>query len=209
MPVKDFVTQSKFGIDLPHMFTTQSSPSNKLMILLPGKGYIAESPLMRYIGQMGYQNGYDTLHVRYAIHRTQLDDWLPRFADLHADTQEAVSHAVSEQYTSVCVVAKSLGTVIAVQLLQHLSVNNLSTIMLTPIQSAMTMIGDTRALSIIGTADPAYEADMIKPTDKHTWQVYDDLNHSLEYRGSWAESVKILPNILEHCEAFIQTQPDE
>lgn len=204
MPFTNIITNSKFDIDLPHDYTTQPMPSNKLMILLPGKGYIAESPLMRYMGQIGYQNGYDTLHIRYAIHRIQVDDWFSRFHDIHADTQDGVLQVMSNKYDTVCVVAKSLGTVIAVQLLAQLTAQNISALMLTPIQDAMEMIGDVRALGIIGTADPAYEPDMIQTSATRSWQVYDDLNHSLEYKAEWAKSVKILPDILHHCEAFIR-----
>ena len=204
MPIKTIITKSKFNIDLPHDYTTQAKPTDKLMILLPGRGYIAESPLMRYIGKMGYQHGYDTLHIRYAIHRTQVDDWLMRFPDLHADTQDGILQVMPDKYETVCVVAKSLGTVIAVQVLDQLKGKNLSALMLTPIQDAMTMIGDVRALGIIGTADSIYEPEMIKTTATQTWKVYDDLNHSLEYQSDWAKSVQILPDILQHCEAFIR-----
>jgi len=205
MPFETIRIQSKFDIELPHDYLTQRAPSDKLMIILPGKGYIAESPLMRYIGQIGYQNGYDTLHIRYAIHRIAVENWLMRIPDLHADTQSAVEQVMSEQYKTICVVGKSLGSVIAVQLLAQLQVNNLSTILLTPIQDAMTMVGDIPALGIIGTADSVYEPDMIKQTDTRTWKVYDDLNHSLEYKGDWARSVEILRDVLAQCEQFIQS----
>jgi len=204
MPSKTVITKSTFDIDLPHDYTTQPTTSNKLMILLPGKGYVAESPLMRYIGQIGYANGFDTLHVRYAIHRIQVENWMMRFPDLHTDTQNAVEEVMSNQYDEVCVVAKSLGTVITTQLLSQLDVSKISALMLTPIQDAMTMIGDVRALGIIGTADPAYDPDIVQHTDTHTWKVYDDLNHSLEYPRDWKRSISILQDILETCEVFIQ-----
>lgn len=204
MPKQTIITQSKFDIDLPHDYNTQPTPSDKLMILLPGRGYIAESPLMRYVGQIGYQNGYDTLHVRYAIHRTQVDNWVMHIPDIFADTHDGVSQVMSERYTRVCVVAKSLGTVIATQLVPQLESKNLSALMLTPIQDAMMTIGDVRALGIIGTADPAYDPDVIETTATRTWRVYDNLNHSLEYNGDWAKSFAILHDILHHCEAFIR-----
>lgn len=204
MPQQTITTTSAFGIELPHDYTTHDNPSDKLMILLPGRGYTAESPLMRYVGQMGYAHGYDTLHIRYGIHRTQVENWFMRIPDMNTDTVTAVADVLSEQYKRVCIVAKSLGTIITPQLLPKLNRVTVSALMLTPVQDAMSMIGDTRALGIIGTADPAYDPDAIKSTATATWQVYDGLNHSLEYSGDWAKSIAILPDILNHCEAFIQ-----
>lgn len=193
---------SKFGIELDHDYVKQAS-STKLMILLPGKGYTIDSPLMRYVGQIGQGQGYDVLHIRYGIHMTPVENWLTRIPDIHADTQNVVSQVMSSQYQSVCVVGKSLGTLITTQLMPTLDSSKRSALMLTPIQNAMSMLGDIPALGIIGTADPAYNPDIIQSTATQSWKVYDDLNHSLEIAGDWQRSIQVLPDILHTCDTFI------
>ena len=126
---------SKFGIRLQHNFITQQS-ADKLMILLPGRGYTVSAPLLRYIGQIGRRHSYDVLHVNYGIHMTHVDNWMTRIADIYEDTQAAVSQVDLGMYRSVCVVGKSLGTIVACQLLSQLDLPKASVLMLTPIQNA-------------------------------------------------------------------------
>ncbi len=193
---------SQFGIELEHNYIQQAS-STKLIILLPGKGYTIDSPLMRYVGQIGQGQGYDVLYIRYGIHMTPVENWMSRIPDIHADTQAVVSQIMSSQYQKVCVVGKSLGTLIATQLMSILDSPKRSALMLTPIQNAMSMLGDIPALGIIGTADPAYDPDIIQSTATQSWKVYENLNHSLEVSGDWKRSIQILPDILQHCETFL------
>lgn len=193
---------SKFGIQLDHNFITKKS-SDKLMILLPGRGYTIAAPLMRYIGQIGRSHGYDVLYVSYAIHMTHVDNWLTRVADIFADTQAVVNQVDLSVYESVCVVGKSLGTMVACQLLSQVELPNPSMLMLTPIQNAMSLISEVRALAIIGTNDPAYNPDHVNNTSFHEWKVYDNLNHSLEIKGEWEQSLGVLIDILKDCEQFI------
>lgn len=201
----DIVVESAFGMTLHHDLLAQADGHDKLMILLPGKGYTVDSPLFHYLRKVAVKNGWDVLSVTYAIHVGKFDDWLSRISDLGLDSMQSVNQAMERGYRKVCIVGKSLGTPIAGMIANALDVPEKAVLMLTPIQDAMTLIPDIRALGIIGTADPAYEPDMVKETATESWLVSDGLNHSLEYSGDWRKSLDILPEILEACEKFLQS----
>lgn len=202
--VFDIPIESAFGVTLHQEYYASDPRSDKLMILLPGKGYTIHSPLFHYIKPMGIQYGFDVLSINYAIHITPVDNWMTRISDIHADTQKTVDHALAHDYQTVCIVGKSLGTPIAAMIANQLDTPNKSVLMLTPIQAAMSMLDQIRTLGIIGTSDPAYDPDMIVETDTQSWLVLDDLNHSLEYKNNRDKSLDILKQILSTCESFIK-----
>lgn len=202
--VIDIPIESAFGMTLHHDYYASDVRSDKLMILLPGRGYTIDSPLFHYLKPIGIKQGYDVLSIRYAIHVTKVDNWITRISDIQADTQKAVAQVLAHNYQTVCVVGKSLGTPIAATIANQLDVANKSVLMLTPIQSAMSLLNNIRALGIIGTSDPAYDPDMIIETKSQSWLVLDDLNHSLEYKDDWATSLDILKQVLATCESFIK-----
>jgi len=202
--VTNIPIESAFGVTLHQEYYASDPRSDKLMILLPGKGYTIHSPLFHYIKPMGIQNGFDVLSINYAIHVTQVDNWITRISDIQADTQKAVDHVLQHDYQTVCVVGKSLGTPIAATIANQLDAPNKSVLMLTPIQAAMSMLNQIRTLGIIGTSDPAYDPELIVETDTQSWLVFDDLNHSLEYRNDRNKSLDVLKQILSSCESFIK-----
>jgi len=202
--VTNIPIESAFGVTLHQEYYASDPRSDKLMILLPGKGYTIHSPLFHYIKPMGIQNGFDVLSINYAIHVTQVDNWITRISDIQADTQKAVDHVLQHDYQTVCVVGKSLGTPIAATIANQLDAPNTSVLMLTPIQAAMSMLNHIRTLGIIGTSDPAYDPELIVETDTQSWLVFDDLNHSLEYKNDRNKSLDVLKQILSSCESFIK-----
>ena len=202
--VIDIPIESAFGVTLHQEYYASDPRSDKLMILLPGKGYTIHSPLFHYIKPMGINYGFDVLSVNYGIHVTQVDNWMTRIPDIQADTQKTIDRVLEHDYQTVCVVGKSLGTPIAATIANQLTAPHISVLMLTPIQAAMSMLNNIRTLGIIGTADPAYDADLIIESDTQSWLVLDDLNHSLEYKNDRDKSLDILKQILSTCESFIK-----
>jgi hypothetical protein len=196
--------ESAFGVTLHQEYYASDPRSDKLMILLPGKGYTVNSPLFHYIKPIGIKYGFDVLSINYAIHLMPVDNWIMRIPDIHADTQKTLEQVLDHDYQTVCIVGKSLGTPLAASIANQLTAPNKSVLMLTPIQAAVSMVNNVRTLGIIGTADPAYDANMILETDTQSWMVLEGLNHSLEYRNDRDKSLDILKEILSTCETFIK-----
>ena len=48
-----------------------------------------------------------------------------------------------------------------------------------------------------------YNPEHVIHTAHHQWKVYDNLNHSLEVKGDWEQSLHMLIEILSDCERFI------
>ncbi len=204
--VETISVESAFGITIQNKLVVHDAPSNKLMVLLPGRGYTINAPLTYYLSKIGFQLGYDVLMVNYGFHLTQDKISLDQIPYAHADGVQAVEQVLARGYSEVCLAGKSMGTPIVGTLTQSLSVDKLSAILLTPVQSAEAMVKDTPTVAIIGTRDPYYAPDKIENTETLSWKVYDGLDHSLGYPDNWRDSVTVLRSVLDDCEHFLKAQ---
>ncbi len=196
-------TESRFGVTAHHLFTTQSDGTDKLLIMLPGRGYTTEHPVMYYLRKAALNLGYDVLSVEYGFqagHIALNADNMPYVED---DIRAAAAAISERTYQRVCVAGKSMGTPLAVGLAQTLSAQQVSLLLLTPVTGAAQMAGAIPALAIIGTADYFYQPDSIQDTETLKWRVFDGLDHSLEIKNDWRGSLAILPDIITACAVFL------
>lgn len=185
-------------------------PSDKLLVILPGRGYTIDSPILHYLRKMGLENGYDVLNViysfQYAKDRVKLRDL--KIDDLQNECQQAIDQALAHKpYQHLCIAGKSLGSPFASNIINTMDVPEKRLISLTPIGDAVQNAGETiPTLFVIGTADMAFIAGQAEADTRPnvTWKVYDDLNHSLEYDDSWSRSADVLQDIIRECEAFLK-----
>ncbi len=191
------------GLTLEHTLLRAGSP--RLLVTIPGRGYLNSHPLLHYLTLIGTQRGYDVLQVRYSFQvfpRVQVS--LP---DFMTDTRAAIRAALDQNhYTHLCIAGKSLGSPLAASLINEMAVDDKRLILLTPVQSAAQLAGIVRTLAIVGTADPAYNAAEVRDDARRPniqWHVYPDLNHSLEYEADWRGSLRVLDEIMGLCEAFL------
>lgn len=196
-------TESKFGTTAHHLLSTQEGGSDKLLIILPGRGYTTEHPLLYYLRSAALQLGYDVLSVQYGFQAAQIDVTIENMPYIQDDVQQAVKSVLARGYRKICIAGKSLGTPLAAELARSITDAQVSLLLLTPIGAAAQGLGAIPALAVIGTADAAYSADMIKDDDYLTWRVFEGLNHSLELRGDWRASLAVLPEIIGACAAFL------
>jgi hypothetical protein len=198
--------ESRFGVTIPNLFLTHETASDKLLIMLPGRGYTCEHPVMYYLRRTAMTQGYDVLSVQYGFQAAHADFEPDKIAYLPEEVQKAVQQTLPGGYRRVCVAGKSLGTPLAAGLIKTLTNDSLSLIMLTPVMGAMQNLGDMRTLAISGTADPSYdaaEAAAFQNSPTVTWKVFEGLNHSLEDERDWRNSLAALLNIIGTCEVFL------
>lgn len=196
-------TQSSFGVTARHTFTAHEPASDRLMIMLPGRGYTNEGPVMFHTRQMALENGYDVLSVQYGFQAANADLQPEQLPFLSEDIKLAVEPVLKRGYREVCVAGKSLGTPLAVELAKTMTAEKISLILFTPIGGALHGLGGLPTLALIGTADPLYMPDLLKLPDIQ-WKVFEGFNHGLLLDGNWRVSVRALHDMILACEQFIR-----
>jgi acetyl esterase/lipase len=201
--ISTIATESRFGVTTHHLLMSQSDSADKLLIMLPGRGYTTEHPVMYYLRKAALNLGYDVLSIEYGFQAGHIDLNAGNMPYLEADIQAAVASVSGHDYQRICVAGKSMGTPLAVGLAQTLAAKNISLLLLTPVTGAAQMAGTIPALAIIGTADYFYQPDAIRDTPTLKWRVFEGLDHSLENKNDWHASLAVLPDIITACAEFL------
>lgn len=188
-----------------HHFYQQDGGARRLMVLLPGRSYTAQRPLLHYTGQIGLQLGYDVLAMRYSFHEQGQSFDIAYMPEIRDTCENVINQALDmHDYDDLVLVGKSLGALMAVTLARTLHHPAAGLILQTPIRNSINMVSaDLPTLAIIGTADTLYNPAETIDRDSLRWLVYEGLDHSLEAPGQWRTTVHALPEILRHCEAFL------
>ncbi len=202
LSIETIETGSRFGVTIRH--TLYAQDSNTLLVLLPGRGYYNEHPIMHYTGTVGRHKGWDVLSVKYGFQVTGEALTVERLPDAGNDAEQAVAAAVKRGYQNVIIAGKSMGTPFAAHIASTLA-NVRGLILHTPVQGATTMTGTIPALATIGTADGAYDPDITLDSETLRWLVVDDLNHALEKDGDWRASIHALETIIGAVVDFLET----
>ena len=163
------VAESKFGTTVQHHFVTQEGGSDKLLIILPGRGYTTEHPVLYWLRSTALELGYDVLSIQYGFQVGQIDLTAENMPYVQDDVQQATKPILSRGYSKICVAGKSMGTPLAVELAQGISEAQVSLLLLTPIGRAAQPLENIPVLAVIGTADVAYAADMVRDEAGLKW----------------------------------------
>lgn len=203
MNVSYLFTQPAPGLTATHNLLKHDAPSSdRLMVVLPGRGYTYDMPLLYFLRLGAYDLGYDVLSVQYGF---QADLQNPMAGgDLISEVNAALALVDLSSYQDVVIAGKSMGTPLAVELSKQIKVARL--ILLTPIQNVVAKTGDTPTLAVIGTADQAYNAATVSnDADRANvrWEVFDNLDHGLLKPGDIPSSLAILPEIIASCLRFL------
>lgn len=181
--------------------------SDRLLVILPGRGYLSEHPVLYYLRVAALELGYDVLSIQYGFQAAQTDLTDEEQAHLIDEVNHALQPVLARGYRRVCLAGKSLGTPLAVSLAPSLPVPEKSLILLTPIGNTAHLTGDLHTLAIIGTADPLYSPEDLAIFKDHPtvqWLVLESLNHGLEAPGDWSASLHALEQITRACVTFLQ-----
>jgi predicted alpha/beta-hydrolase family hydrolase len=198
---------SEYGVTIRNNLLLNETRTGRLLVMLPGRGYTNDHPVMHYLAKAAMAHDYDVLAIEYGFQvardRSNLEP--EKISIVVRESQQAIEQVLARGgYTHLCIGAKSLGTPMATVLMPNFTVPSKSFLLLTPIQNAAAMVGGVRTLAIIGTADASYDA--AKAVDKEVcrWLVLDGLNHSLEKGSDWQASLDALVEITAACAAFLK-----
>lgn len=200
---------SPFGVEVSSPLFRHDPPSERLLIVLPGRGYTVVHPALFHLRYVALENGWDVLAVSYGFQNSDGDFRPEQFPLLQQDVALATAPALTRGYRQVCVAGKSLGTPLAVDLARGLKAARVSLLLLTPVSGVMQALDGIRTLAVIGTGDPLYSPEMVRLTegDAHVdWLVYEALNHALLVEDDWRASLAALGQIMDACEQFLREE---
>lgn len=187
------------GVTVEHRLIAHEQPVG-LLVLLPGRGYTCDHPVLHYLRKAAADLGWDVLSVWYSFQAAPIPDEQVTLEGLAAEVDAVIREVLKRRYARVCIAGKSLGTLLAVQHAARCE----RLILLTPVGPAVFEVGWLPTLALIGTADPLYQPDVTAATEPNVeWQVLDGLDHSLEAPGDWARSLDALRAITQACVDFL------
>jgi hypothetical protein len=205
---------------VPNTFTRQEGETDHLGILLPGRGYTHQMPLLYYSSFLLSASGADVLGIDYSY--SNRPDYAAasegeKMRWLMADVTSACRAALGNRnYSRVTLAAKSLGTMVAAHLLtQEILPAGTDTIWLTPVlgHEAFTQQVERlrdrqgRSLIVIGTRDPYYNPDQLAQLADATGGetlVVEGADHSMEIKGDLYASLDAMEQVMRGVEAFLR-----
>ena len=171
-----------------------------LLILLPGRGYTCDHPVLHYLRKAAADLGWDVLSVWYSFQVASIPDDQITLEGLAVEVDAVIREVLKRRYARVCIAGKSLGTLLAVQHAARCE----RLILLTPVGTAAFEVAWLPTLAVIGTNDPLYQPDAISATEPNVeWRVLDGLDHGLEAGGDWSRSLDSLREITQACVEFL------
>lgn len=204
--VKTITFQSAFGATTHNHLIRHEAGSDKLLIILPGRGYTTEHPALYHLRAAALQLGYDVLSIEYGFQAARTEFEATQGSYLMDDVMGAVKQVNLSSYRRKAVAGKSLGTPLAAELARSLAEVEVRLLLLTPIGGAVQGLGDIHTLVIVGTADALYSAEEVAGFEHHPtirWSVFEGLNHGLEVPDDWHGSLSVLPEIIGVCASFL------
>jgi pimeloyl-ACP methyl ester carboxylesterase len=202
---------------VPHTFFKQETVTDHLAIILPGRGYTSQMPLLFYPINLMLLKGADVLRVEYAY--DQQPDFLSLGFDeqlrwLFADVTAAYRAGVARRaYQQITLIGKSLGTLA----MGHLTTTEVlpprvQAIWLTPLvrfdnlRQQIKQFGGP-SLFVIGTADSHYDSALLAEVQQATGGgevvAIEGADHGLNIKNEVLQSIQALEKVVQAIETFL------
>lgn len=183
---------------------------SSVALILPGRGYTAQGPVLHYPGLWFIQHGYDLISVDYEFGEMSYPEMVAHAIACAAAVWSTAT--LNHRYSRIALVGKSLGTQAMARLIDHTSDLGLARcVWLTPIfadNAVMESIEEhkPRSLFVGGTSDATFDSTRMERAISATGGsrlVLDGANHSLERPGDVRASVAAISTLLDALERFM------
>lgn len=195
---------------LENLFFDQNS--DILTIILPGIGYINESPLMYYSRKIALELGLDVLCVNYGFQLSHADFNIDSELNIVIqESEKVIAKCLSKTYRMIIFIGKSMGTIIQNHLSNQLLDYKQVHIYLTPVNKTLENIINYPCLTITGTDDAMinnFSRSALENNSNIELIQIDGANHSLECLDV-LKSIEILSSAMKTLRKFIIKQIDE
>jgi dienelactone hydrolase len=204
---------------VPNTFFQQDKATDHAALVLPGRGYSCQGPVLSYPRLELLARGADVLCVEYTQH--QDFSTLANRESVQcsiADTEAAYRALISQRtYQRITLVGKSLGTMVMAHLLTTLSLPApVVTSWLTPVLSFEGVRTQMKqapgpAFVAIGTADPYYNPTQVAEVqealrDRGEVLVIEQANHSLEIGTDALRSLQAMEQMIRVFQAVLERE---
>lgn len=177
------------------MTRTHSGDPDRVVTVLPGRGYTPDAPLLHYASGVLRRRGWTVQEV-----------WWSHGVDTSVEDALAQSRQALESVTAGThvVVAKSLGTLAMPYAVAH----RLRGVWLTPLLIDPEVEAAAAGLSPLdllvgGTDDQAWDAEVAASSPARVLQI-DGADHGMQVPGSALDSIDVLRSVTYHVEKFAE-----
>lgn len=205
-----FEATSKKGHPAIYSYRRHSIQADSIVIAFPGQAYYMDAPVMWYSSLAALESGYDVLGLEYSFQVRGNDDSGSNLPTVVKEVSDSLSRFFRDfHYKRIVFVAKSIGTVIASEVIQNLSLNLEGFIFLTPLERVIGFMNSTaRKLIVVGDSDPAFPSAAVREVaDQESVFLVPDSNHILEVPGNSLRSIDNLKDITSRCGEFLRSLP--
>jgi hypothetical protein len=185
------------------------------MVALPGLHYGPDGPVLYLLAKRVQAAGWDTLGLTYGFQAGMTFPWTDYAAETFLECRSALSEALAHRdYPRVGIAAKSLGTILLVQLCtqgvvpESALVAHLTPPVGNPAFDAAFVETRQPAYLAIGTRDSFYdEASLHAVTAKRPayLRVLDGADHGLDVNGDLAATLRVVGQVVEDTSSFFLT----
>lgn len=204
------------SLPVPNTYLRLKETSQRLAIVLPGRGYTSQAPLLYYTINTLLEKGLNVLSVDYSYSENREYQELgqdEKLKWLYDDVNAAYQTALNELDVSLEVfVGKSLGTLAIGHLLERYpDVRKAKIVWHTPLIQMPSLEKQIqeykpKSLFVIGSADPHYSHEILSKLIRATGGealVVNGADHSMEVSGSVKESLQVIGDIINCVERFV------
>jgi len=196
---------------IPIRLIEQEEASKNLGIILPGRNYTVQAPLLHFATRILLKKGFDVLRINYNLN-------LPEWSSLHEKDlagriQDSIHDGIkNNNYNNIYIVAKSIGTIYLSYLLEDSRWKDAKLVWLTPLLQSddvyHTMLEATnKGICIIGNKDYCYieeRIDQLIYNKNLALSIADKGNHILEIQDDPIKSIDLLKKVVMDMNEFIQ-----
>lgn len=203
-----FETSSQHGAAVQELYRQNPARQRGLAVLLPGQAYSCQRPLLHFARLASLQAGLDVLCLEFGFQAARRPGPQGDLVGVFDEAREAISRAIAMTgpVPALTLVAKSLGTLVAGEVLRGGDLPRARAMLLTPVDRAVFVLEEFSATAVIGTADRFYEREAVQRSmaaRPHAWHVLDGLDHGLERPGDVAGSLAGLAEATRILGAFL------
>lgn len=201
------------GRPLPHTFFAGDGAG--LLVVLPGLHYGPDGPVLYHLAKRMQGSGWDTLSLMYGFQAAMAFPWTDHAAETLSECAGVFSEMSGRRaYPQLGVAAKSLGTILLVQLCsQGVVPENARVAHLTPpIGNPVfdSAFGETSqpAYIAIGTRDSFYDPEALKQAAERPTtyvRVLEDADHGLDVVEDLSATLRVVGQVVEDVTAFFTT----
>ncbi len=197
------------GKNIPYTLYGKTDSSHDLVIILPGAGYTANSPIFHYSTGVFFNKNKDILAVNYSYSDPFYNNFSQNelYEAVKSDSKLVIDKILNtNSYINFYIIGKSIGTIAMSSELKRTIFENAKTPLLDLDEVFTTMVDSkNKGLCFMGDRDRFYTEEKfnkIRTNKNITSKLIPGVNHSLDHEEDIAKSIDTLKDVVTDIEKF-------